>query len=379
MTSIMNDTRGAAALVLSDGTVFHGKSVGAPGTVSGLVVFNTDEFGYEEILTDPHYAGKIVTLTYPEIGNVGVNAQDVESARGHAAGLVVRAMSSVMSNFRAEKPLSTFLKAEGIVAIADIDTRALVRRLRQTGAQNGTIVAVETGLLASDAVDAARAAAEAFTDTDFVSRVSCDAPYEAVEGAWLLKGEEGVPTFKTATAGQKHVVAVDLGICRDTLRDMVEAKMSVTVVPAASSVETVLAAKPDGVFLSNGPGGANALDAQVALVKALLAKRIPVFGVGLGAQVLARAVGAKVKALHCGHYGTNHPVRDCESRAIAMVKQDAIQVVDAETLPKAVRVTHESLFDGSVQGFAIEGAMGYQGTPQAGVWNRFFSMMGGCR
>ncbi len=366
-----------AILVLADGSVFRGLSIGADGTTTGEVVFNTALTGYQEILTDPSYSRQIVTLTYPHIGNTGVNAEDVEADRIHAAGLVVRDVPRLHSNFRAGQSLSDYLKSQNIVAIADIDTRRLTRILREKGAQGGCIMA--------GAVDEAKAldAARAFpglAGMDLAKVVSAPAAYEWNQTEWKLGrgyGELSAPRF--------HVVAFDYGVKRNILRMLAERGCRLTVLPATASAEQALALKPDGIFLSNGPGDPEPCDYAIQAVGDLVAAKIPLFGICLGHQLLALASGARTVKMKFGHHGANHPVKDLDSGRVAITSQNHGFAVDAATLPSNIRSTHVSLFDGSLQGIARTDApaFSFQGHPEASpgphdvgyLFDRFIQLM----
>ncbi|MEO8204208.1 MAG: glutamine-hydrolyzing carbamoyl-phosphate synthase small subunit, partial [Betaproteobacteria bacterium] len=354
----------AAALVLADGTVFLGRSFGAPGLAVGEVVFNTAMTGYQEILTDPSYCRQIVTLTYPHVGNTGANAEDGESARIHAAGLVVRDVPSVLSSWRAEESLPAYLERSGVVGIADIDTRKLTRLLREKGAQNGCIVAGEA-VVAMD-IERALKQARAFpglAGMDLAKVVSTAAPYEWREGAWRLsKG------FKQVDQPPFHVVAYDYGIKRNILRLLCERGARVTVLPAQASAQEALALRPDGIFLSNGPGDPEPCDYAINATRTILdTTRIPVFGICLGHQLMGLASGAKTLKMKFGHHGANHPVKDLDTGLVAITSQNHGFAVDPATLPATLRTTHVSLFDGSLQGMARTDrpAFCFQGHPEA--------------
>jgi carbamoyl-phosphate synthase small subunit len=339
----------AAALVLADGTVFRGRSIGAPGLAVGEVVFNTAMTGYQEILTDPSYCRQIVTLTYPHIGNTGVNGEDGESARIHAAGLVVRDVPALLSSWRAQESLPAYLERSGVVGIADIDTRKLTRLLREKGAQNGCVVAGER-IVAMD-IDRALAQARAFpglAGMDLAKVVSTPEKYEWTEGAWRLgKG------FRPIEGAPFHVVAYDYGIKRNILRLLSERGARVTVLPAQASAREALALKPDGIFLSNGPGDPEPCDYAINAVRTLLdTTDIPVFGICLGHQLMGLASGAKTVKMKFGHHGANHPVKDLDTGVVAITSQNHGFAVDPDTLPANLRTTHVSLFDGSLQGLA---------------------------
>ena len=392
LNSIQTDMRPQAALALADGTVFIGRSLGAAGSVTAEVVFNTSMTGYQEILTDPSYTGQIVTLTYPHIGNVGVNPQDEEGPGIAAAGLIIRCASPVVSNFRAVGSLTGYLKAAGTVAISDIDTRALVRRLRTFGAQAGTIVAAENGVLTEKEIEDAKAAAKAWgsmVGRDLASEVTTKDAYEWKEGCWRLKGEEGHPDFNKPETFKYKVVAYDFGIKRNILRMMAERGMAVTVVPAKTPIEDVLAMNPDGVFLSNGPGDPEPCTYAIEAAKVCLAKKIPLFGICLGHQIMGLAAGAKTVKMKFGHHGGNHPVVDRKTRRVFITSQNHGFAVDEKTLPENVEAGFASLFDGSLQGmkFVDAPAMSFQGHPEASpgphdiapLFDRFAELMRGNR
>ena len=372
----------AAALVLADGTVFRGRSIGAPGLAVGEVVFNTSMTGYQEILTDPSYCRQIVTLTYPHIGNTGVNGEDCEAARIHAAGLVVRDVPSLLSSWRSEESLPAYLERSGVVGIADIDTRKLTRLLREKGAQNGCVVAGEAVV----AMDLERALREArsfpgLAGMDLAKVVSTTTQYEWTEGAWHLgKG------FKPIDRPPFHVVAYDYGIKRNILRLLCERGARVTVLPAQASAREALALKPDGVFLSNGPGDPQPCDYAINATRTILdTTDIPVFGICLGHQLMGLASGAKTVKMKFGHHGANHPVKDLDSGVVAITSQNHGFAVDPDTLPSNLRTTHVSLFDGSLQGLARTDrpAFCFQGHPEASpgprdigyLFDRFAKMM----
>ena len=370
MRSIQTDTRPQAALELADGTVFRGRSLGAAGTVTAEVVFNTSMTGYQEILTDPSYTGQIVTLTYPHIGNVGVNPSDEESARVAAAGLIVRCASPVVSNFRATDDLSSYLKKAGTVAVGDIDTRALVRRLRTFGAQAGCLVAAKEGALTDADIEAAKKAAASWgsmVGRDFAAEVSTKTTYEWKEGLWGLKAADGEPGFNKPETFKYKVVAYDFGIKRNILREMAERGMEVTVVPATTPVSEVLAMNPDGVFLSNGPGDPEPCTYASETARVCLEKKIPLFGICLGHQIMGLACGGKTLKMKFGHHGGNHPVVDLKTKRVYITSQNHGFAVDAATLPEGVEASHKSLFDGSLQGlrFVDAPAISFQGHPEA--------------
>lgn len=370
MSLIITDTRPQAALVLADGEVFLGRGFGASGSVTAEVVFNTAMTGYQEIVTDPSYTGQIVTLTYPHIGNVGVNAQDEESGAVCAAGLIIRSESPVVSNFRSEQSLSDYLRQAGVVGLCDIDTRKLTRILRTKGAQAGTIVVAANGTLTPEEIQAAgRAAAQwgSMVGRDLASEVTCKAPYEFKEGTWTLTANDGTPGFKKLQNPTYKVVAYDFGVKRNILRLMVDRGIELTVVPAHTPVQDVLAMNPDGVFLSNGPGDPEPCTYAIEAARECLKRRIPLFGICLGHQIMGLAAGGKTLKMKFGHHGANHPVLDKQSGRVHITSQNHGFAVDADTLPENVEVTHVSLFDGSLQGmrFIDAPAMSFQGHPEA--------------
>jgi len=352
-----------ALLALADGTVFRGRAIGATGQSVGEVVFNTAMTGYQEIVTDPSYAGQIVTLTYPHIGNVGVNPEDAESRRVFAAGLVIRDLPRLVSNFRSTQDLTSYLAAASVVGIADIDTRKLTRILREKGAQNGCLVAA-AALTDRDAADAvARAqAAPSMAGQDLAQVVSCPAPYEWTESTWTL--DDG---YRRQDATRFHVVAFDYGVKHNILRMLAERGCRVTVVPAQTSARDVLAMRPDGVFLSNGPGDPEPCDYAITAIREIVDAGMPTFGICLGHQLLGLASGARTLKMKFGHHGANHPVQDRDTGQVLITSQNHGFAVDPATLPANVRVTHVSLFDGSLQGIARTDrpAFGFQGHPEA--------------
>lgn len=370
MSLIITDTRPQAALVLADGEVFLGRGFGASGSVTAEVVFNTAMTGYQEIVTDPSYTGQIVTLTYPHIGNVGVNVQDEESGAVCAAGLIIRSESPVVSNFRSEQSLSDYLRQAGVVGLCDIDTRKLTRILRTKGAQAGTIVVAANGTLTPEEIQAAgRAAAQwgSMVGRDLASEVTCKAPYEFKEGTWTLTANDGTPGFKKLQNPTYKVVAYDFGVKRNILRLMVDRGIELTVVPARTPVQDVFAMNPDGVFLSNGPGDPEPCTYAIEAARECLKRRIPLFGICLGHQIMGLAAGGKTLKMKFGHHGANHPVLDKQSGRVHITSQNHGFAVDADTLPENVEVTHVSLFDGSLQGmrFIDAPAMSFQGHPEA--------------
>ena len=355
-----------ALLALADGTVFEGTGIGAAGSSAGEVVFNTAMTGYQEILTDPSYCRQIVTLTYPHIGNTGVNREDQESTEVHAAGLIIRDLPLRVSSFRSERALSDYLKANEIVAIAGIDTRKLTRMLRTKGAQAGCLMSAANGRTL-EAADAARALelARAFpglAGMDLAKVVSVREPYDWSEGAWALGAG-----FRNIESHRFHVAAYDYGIKRNILRLLVERGCKVTVFPAETPARTVLASKPDGVFLSNGPGDPEPCGYAIEAIKEIVAAGLPTFGICLGHQLLGLASGAKTIKMKFGHHGANHPVKDLDSGQVVITSQNHGFAVDPATLPPNLRPTHVSLFDGSLQGMARTDrpAFCFQGHPEA--------------
>ena len=351
---------GPAILALEDGSVFHGLSIGADGDSVGEVVFNTAMTGYQEILTDPSYARQIVTLTYPHIGNTGTTPEDEESTAIWAAGLVIRDLPLLASNFRNEQSLNDYLKARGIVAIADIDTRRLTRILREKGAQNGCLMAGES-INEADALARAQGFA-GLKGMDLAKEVSVKEAYSWNEGSWVLG--EG---FAQAGETPWHVVAYDYGVKRNILRMLVDRGCRLTVVPAQTSAEDVLALKPDGVFLSNGPGDPEPCDYAISAIQSLLETDIPVFGICLGHQLLGLASGAGTLKMKFGHHGANHPVQNLDDGTVLITSQNHGFAVDESSLPATLRVTHKSLFDDSLQGIhrTDKPAFSFQGPPEA--------------
>jgi carbamoyl-phosphate synthase small subunit len=346
--------------------VFKGTAIGASGVSVGEVVFNTSMTGYQEILTDPSYAEQIVTLTYPHIGNTGINEEDQESTKIWAKGLVIRDLPLLVSNYRSQQSLSDYLETNNILGIADIDTRRLTRILRDKGAQNGCIIASQT--LDEVTLDEAHALAEAqgfagLKGMDLAKEVTCDKAYEWNEGSWDL--ELG---YKPAPAAMPfHVVAYDYGVKHNILRMLVDRGCRLTVVPAKTSAEDVLALKPDGVFLSNGPGDPEPCDYAISAIKTLLDTNIPIFGICLGHQLLALASGAKTLKMKFGHHGANHPVKDLKANKVMITAQNHGFAVDEASLPANIEVTHISLFDKSLQGIhrTDKPAFSFQGHPEA--------------
>jgi carbamoyl-phosphate synthase small subunit len=372
-----------AILALADGTIFKGYSIGAAGHTIGEVVFNTAITGYQEILTDPSYSRQIVTLTYPHIGNQGVNPADVEASKVHAAGLIIRDLPLLASNFRSTQSLSDYLKQENVVAIAGIDTRKLTRILREKGAQNGAIL---TGTLGnepseSQALDLARSF-PGLSGMDLAKVVSVKEPYVFTETEWKLGegfGKQENPKY--------HVVAFDYGVKRNILRMLAERGCKVTVLPAQATAADALALNPDGIFLANGPGDPAPCTYAIEASRELIEKGIPTFGICLGHQIMALASGAKTVKMKFGHHGANHPVQDLDSKQVLITSQNHGFAVDVDTLPANCRVTHVSLFDGSLQGFERldKPAFCFQGHPEASpgptdvsyLFDRFISLMQG--
>jgi len=354
-----------AILALEDGSVFRGRSIGAAGQSSGEVVFNTAMTGYQEILTDPSYCQQMVTLTYPHIGNTGINNEDNESTQVWAAGLIIRDLPLLASNWRMTETLPDYLVRNGVTAIADIDTRRLTRILREKGAQNGAIIAGPAAA-AEGAVDAALAAARAFPGlkgADLAKVVSVTEKYSWTEGSWTLDKGYVTPT----AAPQFKVVAYDFGVKHNILRLLADRGCAVTVVPAQTPAADVLALSPDGIFLSNGPGDPAPCDYAITAIAEFLKTDIPVFGICLGHQLLALASGAQTLKMKFGHHGANHPVQDTDTGRVMITSQNHGFAVDEATLPANLRVTHKSLFDGSLQGIhrTDKPAFSFQGHPEA--------------
>ncbi|MDB5753605.1 MAG: carbamoyl-phosphate synthase small subunit [Massilia sp.] len=370
-----------AILALADGTIFKGVSIGAAGHTTGEVVFNTAMTGYQEILTDPSYSRQIVTLTYPHVGNYGINAEDVEASKVHAAGLIIRDLPLLASNFRSTQSLSDYLKAENIVAISGIDTRKLTRLLREKGAQSGAILTGNQGNepAAAQALELARSF-PGLAGMDLAKVVSVTKAYEWTESEWALGkgyGAQSTPKF--------HVVAFDYGVKRNILRMLAERGCKITVLPAQSSAADALALNPDGIFLANGPGDPEPCDYAIEATRDLIERGIPTFGICLGHQIMALASGAKTMKMKFGHHGANHPVQDLDSKKVMITSQNHGFAVDVSTLPANCRVTHVSLFDGSLQGFARtdKPAFCFQGHPEASpgptdvayLFDRFIDLM----
>ena len=369
-----------AVLVLADGSVFKGISIGADGHGCGEVVFNTAMTGYQEILTDPSYMGQMVTLTYPHIGNTGTNAVDVESSKTYAAGLIIRDLPKLASSWRMTETLPDYLRRNQVVAIAEIDTRRLTRMIREKGAQNGCIL---VGTHDDAAIERARELAQAapnMSGLDLAKVVSCKNAYQWTASTWTL--EAGIRQIEDA---KFHVAAFDFGVKQNILRMLADRGCKVTVLPAQASAADALALKPDGVFLSNGPGDPEPCDYAVRAIQELIAKDMPVFGICLGHQLLGLASGAKTVKMKFGHHGANHPVQDLDSGKVYITSQNHGFAVDEATLPANVRITHKSLFDGTCQGIerTDKRAFSFQGHPEASpgphevgyLFDRFVSMM----
>jgi carbamoyl-phosphate synthase small subunit len=364
-----------AILVLADGSVFRGVAIGAVGDggagarTSGEVVFNTAMTGYQEILTDPSYAGQIVTLTYPHIGNTGTNAEDVESRQVYAAGLIIRDLPLVASNWRRKEDLSTYLRRNNLVAIGDVDTRRLTRLLRTKGAQNGCI---QAGRIDEKAALAAAKAAPSMAGQDLAKVVSVAKAYDWSGSLWALGtgyGKSGDAKF--------HVVAFDYGVKHNILRNLAERGCRVTVLPATATAKEALALKPDGVFLSNGPGDPEPCDYAIKAIREIIGTGTPVFGICLGHQLLGLAAGAKTMKMKFGHHGANHPVQDLDTGKVFITSQNHGFAVDEKTLPANVRPTHRSLFDGTLQGIELtdKPAFSFQGHPEASPGPREMSYL----
>ena len=373
-----------ALLALADGTVLRGISIGAPGQTTGEVVFNTAMTGYQEILTDPSYCQQIVTLTYPHIGNYGVTEEDAEAAKVHAAGLIIKDLPVLSSNFRQTSTLSDYLKRHGIVALADVDTRRLTRLLRSKGAQNGCILALPEGEAITDAhvntaLEAARAA-PSMAGLDLAKVVSAREPYEWTGTEWTLATGHG-----TQDEPRHHVVAFDFGVKRNILRMLASRGCRITVLPAQATAEDALALNPDGIFLANGPGDPQPCDYAIDTTRELVDRGIPTFGICLGHQILALASGARTYKMKFGHHGANHPVKDLDDGCVSITSQNHGFAVDEETLPANLRPTHVSLFDGTLQGLARtdKPAFSFQGHPEASpgphdigyLFDRFVALM----
>jgi carbamoyl-phosphate synthase small subunit len=376
LTRLFENHRPPALLALADGTVFRGVAIGAAGSSCGEVVFNTALTGYQEILSDPSYCRQIVTLTYPHIGNVGTNDEDDEAGQVHAAGLVVRDLSACVSNFRSERSLNDYLEARSVVGIAGIDTRQLTRRLRDGGAQAGAIV---SGTDQAQALHLARSF-PGMSGLDLAQVVSVREPYPWTETAWNLGSG-----FGRLERPRFHVVAYDFGVKRNILRLLAQRNCRVTVVPARTPVAEVLRLAPDGVFLSNGPGDPEPCDYAIVATRELIGRGMPVFGICLGHQIMGLAVGGRTMKMKFGHHGANHPVQDLESGRVMITSQNHGFAVEPQSLPSNCKVTHVSLFDGSLQGFRLTDrpAFCFQGHPEAspgphdlgGLFDRFTGLM----
>ena len=375
--------RHSALLALEDGTVFRGEAIGIAGLTVGEVVFNTAITGYQEILTDPSYSQQIVTLTYPHIGNVGTNAEDEEARAVFASGLVVRDLPALTSNWRSREPLHDYLRRHEVVAIAGIDTRKLTRILREKGAQNGCIMAGE-GLDEHAAIAAARKF-PGLKGMDLAKLVSVEEPYQWLQGSWSLKSGLPEPPRPVEEHLPHHVVAYDYGVKRNILRMLVDRGCRLTVVPAQTTAAQVLAMKPDGVFLSNGPGDPEPCDYAIKAIREIVATGVPVFGICLGHQLLGLACGGRTTKMKFGHHGANHPVLDMASGRVMITSQNHGFAVDEASLPANVRATHRSLFDGSLQGLHYNDrpVFGFQGHPEAspgphdaaGLFDHFISLI----
>lgn len=356
----------SALLVLEDGSVFKGTAIGASGVSVGEVVFNTSMTGYQEILTDPSYAEQIVTLTYPHIGNTGINSEDCESNKVWAKGLIIRDLPLLVSNFRSEQSLSDYLESNNILGIADIDTRRLTRILRDKGAQNGCIIASNTldNIPLDESVALAKAQAfSGLKGLDLAKEVTCDEAYQWTDGSWVLG--EGYQT--ELDNPEFHVVAYDFGAKHNILRMLVDRGCKLTVVPAKTAADEVLALKPDGVFLSNGPGDPEPCDYAIEAIKTILETDIPMFGICLGHQLLGLASGAKTIKMKFGHHGANHPVENLAENTVMITSQNHGFAIDESTLPENLVMTHQSLFDKSLQGIrrTDKAAFSFQGHPEA--------------
>ncbi len=381
-----------AILALADGTIFQGISIGASGHTVGEVVFNTAMTGYQEILTDPSYCQQIVTLTYPHIGNYGVNTQDVEASRVHAAGLIIKDLPALHSNFRANMSLGDYLKRENTVAIAGLDTRQLTRILRSKGAQNGAIVTLDSldtpNRTIPYVIEYARNlanTAKSMQGLDLAKVVSCTENYDWTQSEWQLFGASGKPEYGVQSAPKFHVVAYDFGVKHNILRMLAQRGCKLTVVPAQTSAKDVLAMKPDGVFLSNGPGDPEPCDYAIAATREIIEHGVPTFGICLGHQIMALASGAKTFKMKFGHHGANHPVKDLDNGRVSITSQNHGFAVDEKTLPANLLPTHISLFDNTLQGLARtdKPAFCFQGHPEASpgphdisyLFDRFMGLM----
>jgi carbamoyl-phosphate synthase small subunit len=367
----LKGTTPPAILALADGTVYVGNSIGAPGSTVGEVVFNTSMTGYQEILTDPSYCQQIVTLTYPHIGNYGINPEDVESNKVHAAGLIIKDLPLLASNFRSTQTLTQYLVAEGTVAISNIDTRQLTRQLRTQGAQNGCILALAAGeAVTKEVIEKAVAAAKCaprMAGLDLAKVVTSATSYGWTESEWKLVNADGNPGYGQQSNPKFHVVAYDFGVKKNILRMLAERGCKVTVVPAQTPAAEVQKLNPNGIFLSNGPGDPEPCDYAIAAAKELIESGIPTFGICLGHQIMALASGAKTFKMKFGHHGANHPVKDLDSGRVSITSQNHGFAVDEKTLPANLRPTHISLFDNTLQGLerTDKPAFCFQGHPEA--------------
>ena len=372
-----------AVLALEDGSIFHGRSIGASGETTGEVVFNTAMTGYQEILTDPSYARQLVTLTYPHIGNTGCNPEDEESGQTMAAGLIVRDCPVLHSNWRATESLPDYLRRNGLVAIDGIDTRRLTRILREKGAQGGAIVAgadVNPDAAGDERVLKLARSFPGMKGMDLAREVTTENSYEWSEGSWNLD-----EVAWNEVAPRRHIVAYDFGVKRNILRMLADRGCRITVVPATTSAEKVMALQPDGVFLSNGPGDPEPCEYAIRSIRELLSRKVPLFGICLGLQLLGLAAGVKTVKMKFGHHGANHPVQDLASGKVMITSQNHGFAIDESSLPENVRLTHRSLFDDSLQGIELTNApaFGFQGHPEAspgphdisGLFDRFVESM----
>jgi carbamoyl-phosphate synthase small subunit len=370
-----------ALLALADGTCFKGTAIGAEGQSVGEVVFNTAITGYQEILTDPSYAGQIVTLTYPHVGNTGINREDVESRKIFAAGLIIRDLPRMVSNWRNQEDLASYLKRNDVVGLADIDTRKLTRILREKGAQNGCLVAgSELGSDAETRAIAAARAAPSMAGLDLAKVVSCTEPYDWAGGTWALSNG-----YRPSAPTRFQVAAYDFGIKHNIMRLLADRGCKLTVIPAQTPAKDVFAMKVDGVFLSNGPGDPEPCDYAIRSIREFLDAELPTFGICLGHQLLGLAAGGKTMKMKFGHHGANHPVKDVDTGHVFITSQNHGFAVDEKSLPANVRITHQSLFDGSLQGMALTDrpAFSFQGHPEASpgphdirvLFDRFIAMM----
>ncbi len=384
MINIRKNSNAPAILVLADGSIFHGYAIGSHGITSGEVVFNTAMTGYQEIMTDPSYYRQIVMLTYPHIGNTGCNSEDMESAKNYAAGLIIHDLPNLYSNWRSSEDLCSYLKRNNVVAIAGIDTRKLTKLLREKGAQAGCILAGEID------EKKALAMAQAFpglAGMDLAKVVSTEKNYQwnCNDGVWKLNKDKQNKDQNKDQSNNKNIVAYDFGIKHNILRMLAERGANITVVPAKTPAEAVLQMNPDGVFLSNGPGDPEPCDYAINAIKVFLDKKIPVFGICLGHQLLALASGAKTIKMKFGHHGANHPVQDLQSKKVWITSQNHGFAVDENSMPENLKITHKSLFDGSIQGIERTDcpAFSFQGHPEASpgphdadsLFDKFFAMM----